>query len=212
MDRPAVTLGLPRLLLITESRLCPDLPQAVAAALAGGVRHLLLREKNGDAGPMTRLARELLALTGRHGASLLIHDRLDVALAVGAAGVHLPEGGMATGDARRLLAQAPDRMLLGRSCHSVETACQALQEGADYVTLSPLFATLSHPGLPPLGLTRFAAMRKMIPGPVIALGGIQLHNAADALAAGADGLALIRGILTAPDPRQAAAGLLATIG
>lgn len=205
--------ALPRLLLITDSAVCSDLPRAVAAALAGGVRHLLLRERNSPAGPMIPLARRLLTLTRAQGAALLIHDRVDVALAVGAEGVHLPAQGMATVEARRLLSRTSDRsLLLGRSCHSVETAEQALQEGADYVTLSPLFATRSHPDMPPLGVAGFAALRARIPGPVIALGGIQKANAAQAMATGADGIALIRGILADPDPRQAAEAMLAILG
>ncbi|MEO5362108.1 MAG: thiamine phosphate synthase [Magnetococcus sp. DMHC-8] len=197
----------PRLLLITDSALCADLPRAVADTLAGGVRHVLLREKQMPAGPLTRLAHTLLTLTTAHGAHLLLHDRVDVALDVGAAGVHLPACGLATSAARRLLPHA----LLGRSCHTVAEAVQACQDGADYVTLSPLFATRSHPEATPLGVTRFAAMRSQVPGPVLALGGIRPDNAVDALRTGADGLALMRGILNAPRPRQAAEELLSQI-
>ena len=202
---------MPRLLLITDSTVCADLPGAVAAALDGGVRHVLLREKGMAAGPLTRLAAKLLALTAAQGAHLLIHDRVDVALAVAADGVHLPDEGLETAAARRLLAQRPGGGLLGRSCHSVAGACQALQAGADFVTLSPLFATRSHPGLPPLGLARFAAMRAEIPGPVLALGGIQADTVTEVMQTGADGIALIRGILDTPDPRAVAAILLSRI-
>lgn len=192
---------LPRLLLITDSRVCSDLLGGVAAALEGGVRHVLLREKTMAAGPLTLLARKLLALTTSKGAHLLVHDRVDVALAIQAAGVHLPESGMATKDVRRLLG---DQKILGRSCHSVDSACQALREGADFVTLSPLFATRSHPQKTPLGLLRFSIMREKIPGMVLALGGINPDNVAETMRCGADGVALIRGILDAKNPRQAA--------
>ena len=205
-------LPLPRLLLITDSTLCADLPGTVAAALAGGVRHVLLREKGLAAAPLIRLAKEIQAVTAAHGAYLLIHDRLDVALALAAHGVHLPENGLPTEEARRLLAQRPGGGLLGRSCHSVEGACQAMQAGADFVTLSPLFFSRSHPDTPPLGVSRFAAMRARIPGAVLALGGIQLDNAREAMQTGAHGIALIRALLNAPDPRQTAAALLAQIG
>ncbi|MBF0462148.1 MAG: thiamine phosphate synthase [Magnetococcales bacterium] len=196
---------LPRLLLITDSTVCTDLPGVVAAALAGGVRHVLLREKGMAAGPLTLLARTLRALTAAWGAHLLIHDRVDVALAVGADGVQLPENGLATVEARRLWAHG----LVGRSCHTVAGACQALQAGADFVTLSPLFATPSHPETPPLGLARLAAMRASIPGPVLALGGIRRDNIAEAMSTGVDGIALIRGILDTRDPCLAARTLLA---
>lgn len=202
---------LPRLLLITDRTVCPDLLPVITAALEGGVRHILLREKGLAAGPLTVLARELLAKTATYGAHLLIHDRLDVALAVGAAGLHLPENGMATSEARHLLASLPGGGLLGRSCHSVASACHALEAGADFVTLSPLFVTRSHPGTPALGLASFTAMRAMIPGPVLALGGIQLDNVADALQTGAAGIALIRGIVEARNPRQAARAFLSKL-
>ncbi len=195
---------LPRLLLITDSTVCADLPPAVAAALEGGVRHVLLREKGMAAAELTALARELRRLTTAQGACLLIHDRLDLALAVAADGIHLPDNGLETAEVRRLWPQG----LVGRSCHSVESARRAGQAGADFVTLSPLFATLSHPGQPPLGATRFAALRANIPGPVLALGGIHAGNAAEAMGTGADGIALIRGILNAPDPRRAAETLV----
>lgn len=226
---------LPSLLLITDSNICADLPAAVAAALEGGVTHVLLREKNMAAGPLILLARKLLSLTTSMGAYLLIHGRVDIALAVQAAGVHLPESGMATAQARQLLdASVPHtcisscqeqrpaskktdhgqfmQKLLGRSCHSVAVACQALQEGADFVTISPLFASRSHPQVLPLGLQRFAAMRAAIPGPVLALGGINQDNATDAMHTGANGVALIRGILGTANPRQAAAAMLSQIG
>ncbi|MBF0161915.1 MAG: thiamine phosphate synthase [Magnetococcales bacterium] len=201
---------LPRLLLITDRTLCADLPVTIAAALAGGVRHVLLREKGLPEASLLRLAQELQGVTAAQGAFLLIHERVDLALAIGAHGVHLPEHGLATAEARRLLAGLP-AALLGRSCHSVAGACQALQEGADFVTLSPLFATLSHPDAPPLGVNRFAAMRASIPGPVLALGGIHRENARTAMQTGAYGIALIRGVLDTPDPCQTAAALLREI-
>ena len=201
---------LPTLLLITNSTVCSDLLDSVTAALEGGVRHILLREKGMAAAPLTVLAKKLLRLTASAGAHVLIHDRLDIALAVQAAGVHLPASGIPTRDARQLLDAhpSPAGTLLGRSCHSVDEACLALQEGADFVTLSPLFATRSHPQAPALGLQRFAAMRRKIPGPVLALGGIEANNVVDAMATGADGIALIRAILGAPDPQQAAEDII----
>lgn len=203
---------LPSLLLITDRRVAPDLLGSVASALKGGVTHLLLRDKGTPAGALTLLAQEMMALIQPLEARfLLIHDRVDVALAVDAAGVHLPENGMPTADARRLLHRGASAFpkLVGRSCHSVASARQALAEGADYVTLSPLFASRSHPETPPLGIQRFAAMRAAIPGPVLALGGITAHNVADALRSGADGVALIRGILNTPSPSHTAATMIA---
>lgn len=211
-----MTPPLPRLLLITDSTVCSDLVGAVSAALEGGVTHILFRAKNMATDPFTTLAKKLLALTTSAGAYLLVHARIDVALAIQAAGVHLPESGISTANARqRLDAYQPDnktgRKILGRSCHSVATACDAIQQGADFVTLSPLFVTHSHPKSPPLGLQHFSTMRAAIPGPVLAMGGIHQNNAVEAIRAGADGVALIRGILGTENPRQAAATILSQL-
>ena len=210
---------IPSLLLITDSTVCTDLTATVASALQGGVTHVLLREKKMAAAPLTQLAKQLLDVTNRFGAYLLIHDRLDVALVVQAAGVHLPESGLATGAARQQLdgggnsmrSRQPMKRLLGRSCHSAEGARQALQEGADYVTLSPLFATRSHPDRQPLGLSHFSSMCAEIPGPVLALGGVHADNVAQAMQHGAAGVAMIRGILNSTNPCQAAKNMVSQL-
>lgn len=206
---PATAPSAPRLLLITDPGLGVDLAAAVAAALEGGVTHLLLRDRTRSGRQLADLAGEMRALTRAHAARLLIHGDPELALAVAADGVHLPESGLPTASVRRLLG---DGLLLGRSCHTVAAACRALADGASHVTLSPLFATRSHPGAEPLGLERFARMRRAIPGPVLALGGIGPGNAAAAMAAGADGVALIRGILDAEDVAAAARRLVRITG
>ncbi|MBF0624197.1 MAG: thiamine phosphate synthase [Magnetococcales bacterium] len=195
----------PRLLLITDPALGEDLPHRVDQALGGGPCHVLLRDKTASARHLYHLARELVTITTRHGGALLIHDRADLALAVGAAGVHLPENGLPTTLVRRLL--GPDT-LVGRSCHDGPGARRALAEGADYVTLSPLFATASHPEARPLGIEEFSRLCQGIPGPVLALGGITPDNLTAALEAGAAGAALIRGALHHPDPAGVVTRLL----
>ncbi|MBF0368336.1 MAG: thiamine phosphate synthase [Magnetococcales bacterium] len=194
-----------RLLLITDRDVCPDLTAGITSAIRGGGRHILLREKGLTGAPLLTLAEALRRLTRQQGAQLLIHDRVDVALAVEAEGVHLPESGLPTHIARKLLGK---EKIVGRSCHDLEGACHALVEGADYVTLSPLFPTHSHPHATPLGITEFTQLRTQIPGPVLALGGITPENAAQVPATGADGVALIRGVLDAPDPGKAAREIL----
>ncbi|MBF0448520.1 MAG: thiamine phosphate synthase, partial [Magnetococcales bacterium] len=101
--------------------------------------------------------------------------------------------------------------LLGRSCHDLNGALTALEQGADYLTLSPVFATRSHPHALPLGLEKFAGLCRKIPGPVLALGGITPENSQKVRQAGAFGVALIRGILSSPNPEQAAQLLLKSI-
>ncbi|MBF0294868.1 MAG: thiamine phosphate synthase [Magnetococcales bacterium] len=190
-------------MLITSPEPTPDPEGLLARALAGGSFDLLLREPLTPDAELVGLARRLQPLLTAHGGRLLIHGRPEVALEAEADGLHLPE--TATGEIRHII--GPD-MLLGRSCHAVESACRHLQAGGDYVTLSPLFFTRSHPDATPLGLARFARMRAAIPGPVLALGGIEPENVAEAMRTGASGVALIRGVWNAPDPTAAVRRLL----
>ncbi|MBF0454718.1 MAG: thiamine phosphate synthase [Magnetococcales bacterium] len=201
---------LPKLLLITDRTVCPNLEQGVAGALRGGVRHLLLREKNRLSPKehnqrLHQWTKKLLPLTELFKAHLLISASLEVALDFPGVGLHLPESGIATELARQKL--GPDR-LLGRSCHNLSGALTALEQGADYLTLSPLFATQSHPKATPLGLEKFTRIRAAIPGPVLALGGIDAKNLPLALQTGAHGVALIRAVLSAPSPENASYSLL----
>ncbi|MBF0612167.1 MAG: thiamine phosphate synthase [Magnetococcales bacterium] len=193
----------PRLLLITEP--CEDLLDRVEQAVAGGVGHVLLRAKGEAAQSLTATALALKTLLQPTGGQLLIHDRVDVALAVEAQGVQLPSNGLPTPLARRLLGGG---RLLGRSCHTPQEAKQAFLDGADYVTLSPLFPTLSHPDAQGLGVEIFSQWRREITGPVLALGGIHPQNCALALQAGAFGVAIIRGILQADNPASASREIL----
>ncbi|MBF0380630.1 MAG: thiamine phosphate synthase [Magnetococcales bacterium] len=205
-----MTPPIPKLLLITDLQTCPDLEHGVAQALAGGVKHILLRIKDTrEKHSMGYWAKKLYTLTQKQDAHLLIAGDIDLALAFADVGLHLPEKAMATDIARNLLG---NYRLLGRSCHNLEGALTAIKEGADYITLSPLFATLSHPQASPLGLEKFAELTKKIPGPVLALGGIDSDNTPAAIQAGAYGMALIRGVLGQPSPKEAAEQLLQKIG
>lgn len=146
-----------------------------------------------------RPVRERLALARAMvdvGARVIVHDRCDVALASGAAGVQLGERSIRVREARALLGR---QAWIGRSCHDERGLSEALADGANGVTLSPLFAS---PGKgAPLGEARFAALRAQFPALfVIALGGIDGRNAARALAAGADAVAAIRAWLASSDP------------
>jgi thiamine-phosphate pyrophosphorylase len=136
-----------------------------------------------------------------------VHDDIEAAVAAGADGVHLPGGGDPAA-ARRLL----PRGLIGVSAHSPEEVAAQLKAGADYATLSPIFLTESKPGYgPALGLDALAAAARLSPGPVVALAGIDEHNAAACLAAGARGIAVMGEIMRAPDPEAATRRLLAAI-
>jgi thiamine-phosphate pyrophosphorylase len=132
----------------------------------------------------------------------LINDRLDVALALDTAGVHLAGHSLPTAQARRLL--GPHK-LIGVSTHSLEEAQHAAAEGADFVVFGPVFTTPSKLAYgPPQGLQQLAAVVRQVPIPVLAIGGIDQTNLPQVVEAGAYGVAIIRAVLAAADPCQAA--------
>jgi len=174
----------------------------VEAALQGGVDAVQLREKDLSAAELFDLASRLRALCVTYGARLLINDRIDVALAVTADGVHLPVDSFAAADARRLLGSAA---LIGASAHSLEQAQAAAAGGADFVVLGPVFDTPSKRSFgPPLGLDRLAAVTRSTPCPVLAIGGITPERVAAVLQCGARGVAVVSAISEADDPGEAA--------
>lgn len=199
---------LPRLHLVTNRHLCGErsLGAVVAGAVRGGLGAVQLREKDLDD---EALLAEALALKGVLGETpLLVNGRIDVARAAGAAGVHLPGAGEPVAVARAVLGPAA---LIGRSVHSVEEARAAADEGADYIILGAIFATESKPGRAPAGLALVAAVAGAVALPVIAIGGIGEANVAATIGAGAWGVAVMSGILRAPDPAVAVARLRALI-
>ena len=179
--------------------------EVVRAAIRGGVSCVQLREKGCSTREFMDEARLLKALLAGTGVPLFINDRLDVALAVGADGVHLGQNDLAIADARRLVG---NRMIIGISAESVADAIRAEAEGADYIGASPVFTTSTKTDTaPPLGLDGLRAIRRAVQLPLVAIGGINADNAAQVLRAGADGLAVVSAIVSAPCPRTAAAGL-----
>lgn len=195
------------LYLVTDRALARGRATAeiVRAAVAGGVTCVQLREKTCGAREFLEEARALRAVTRVLGMALIVNDRVDVALAVGADGVHLGQQDMPITDARRL---GPPRWIIGVSAESVEDAVRAEREGADYIGASPVFATLTKTDhAPPLGLEGLRAIRAAVGIPLVAIGGIQVANARDVIRAGADGLAVVSAIMAADSPREAAAAL-----
>ena len=179
--------------------------EVVRAAIRGGVSCVQLREKGCSTREFMDEARLLKALLAGTGVPLFINDRLDVALAVGADGVHLGQNDLAIADARRLVG---NRMIIGISAESVADAIRAEAEGADYIGASPVFTTPTKTDTaPPLGLDGLRAIRRAVQLPLVAIGGIDANNAAQVLRAGADGLAVVSAIVSAPCPRTAAAAL-----
>jgi len=195
--------GYAQLHLITDRKRCPgDLMAAVRRALHGGTDWLQVRDKAAPVSDVYSLAREAMAACREAGAGVIINDRLDVALAVGAAGVHLAKKSLPVAVARQLAAPG---QLVGCSVHSLEEAVAAVRAGADYVTFGNVFATASHPDAPPKGLIALSRIVLAVDAPVLAVGGITLENLSDVLGTGCAGVAVIGAILAAPDPGAAAA-------
>ena len=195
------------LYLVTDRALACGRPLAdvVRAAVAGGVTCVQLREKEASAREFAVAARELLALLRPLGVPLIVNDRIDVALAAGADGVHVGQQDLSVADARRL---GPPGWIVGVSAESVADAARAERDGADYVGASPVFATPTKADhAPPLGLAGLRALRAATKLPLVAIGGLHAGNARETIRAGADGLAVVSAIVAADDPRAAAAEL-----
>jgi len=197
----------PPLLVITDRRAARrPLAEVIAAAIRAGCRWIMLREKDMTARGRLHLTRRLAALATPAGATVSVNGDLAAARLTGA--VHLPQG-RAVAEARAAL--GPDA-LVGVSCHSRAEAADAGAAGADYVTLSPIFATMSKPGYgPALGPDELAHAARELPLPVIALGGVYPGNVAACLSAGAAGVAVMGAVMRAPDPGAATTGLIAVM-
>lgn len=197
----------PPLLVITDRHQARGPVESVAeAAFAGGCRWLSLREKDLDAPSRRALLRRVVEIGRRFGATVMVHEDVDAAIAVQAKGVHLPSGMSPAAARRRLGASA----LIGCSTHDARELEAAA--GADYATLSPVFPSASKPGYgPALGIARFATMTAAARLPVMALGGIDATNIASCIDAGAAGVAVMGGVMAATDVAAVMAGLTRTL-
>jgi len=204
-------LQAPILCLVTDRTACRSrsLEESIAQAVGAGVRLVQLREKDLSARELLQLGGSLLGPVRKGGAALVVNDRVDVALALGADGVHLGGGSLPVGATRRLVGS---QMLVGVSAHSLEDAIRAEQEGANYVMLGTIFESRSHPGLKPAGLGLVSRVAGAVRIPVVAIGGINEMNAPSVVSAGAQGVAVISAILSAVDVAAATRGLLGAIG
>ncbi|HMK44604.1 MAG TPA: thiamine phosphate synthase [Dissulfurispiraceae bacterium] len=192
------------LYLITDTEMCGGfkrLLQAVEIALAEGIKAIQLREKGIPIRDYLAHAEAMRTVTARQGARLFINDRVDIAVAVEADGVHLGQAGIPAYAAK---AVAP-HLAVGVSAHSIEESQRAENEGADFVTFGPIYATPSKLRYgDPLGLEPLGRVVAAVRLPVFGIGGIKKEHLADLRAAGARGAALISGILAAADVRKAA--------
>ncbi|HET7460296.1 MAG TPA: thiamine phosphate synthase [Longimicrobium sp.] len=179
------------------------------AALQAGAPSLQLRGKDQPAREQVELARALLASTRPAGALLWVNDRLDVALAAGADGVHLGQDDVPLEAARRIV---PSGFRIGISAETPELARAAERGGADYVGTGPVYATGSKADAgDAVGCERIREVARAVRIPVVGIGGISASNAADIIRAGATGVAVISAVMRAPDPEAATRALLRAI-
>jgi thiamine-phosphate pyrophosphorylase len=182
-----------------------SLENVVKEAVQGGVKLVQLREKDLGTGDFIEMARLLKPLLSEHQVPLIINDRLDVAQAVGAEGVHIGQSDMSYPDARRILGY--DK-LIGLSIESNEQARQARELDADYIALSPIFSTPTKTDTKiEWGYDGIKTARAYLSQPLVAIGGINLTNISDVLEAGADIIAVVSAISKSHEPRQSAQAL-----
>jgi len=203
---------LAEVLLITDRTRSRGRPveAVVAAAVRGGVRMVQVREKDLPPRALLDLVRAVLraaseASGGAGSVRVFVNDRLDVALAAGAQGVHLGASTIPVAAARRI---AP-RLAIGYSAHALDEALEAERDGADFVAFGPVFETASPSAkAPPRGLARLSEVCRALRIPVFALGGITAARAPGALAAGAAGVAVVSDVTEAGDPAAAAEAIV----
>lgn len=197
-----------RLYLVTDRGLAlgRSLEDVVAQAVAGGVTMVQLREKDIDTRDFVAEAVRLKALLGPLGVPLIINDRVDVALASDADGVHIGQSDMPYGIARKLL--GPDK-IIGLSVENMSQVIEANALDVDYIGISPVFATPTKTDTAqPFGLDGLAEAVRLSEHPTVAIGGMNAATAAEVMACGTDGIALVSAIMGAEDPRAAAVQLL----
>ncbi|MEP6705166.1 MAG: thiamine phosphate synthase, partial [Acidobacteriota bacterium] len=196
--RRLVKITLPKIYPVTDKRISglTHLEQ-VSRLIAGGASIIQLRDKSANAGEFYQAAAEVVTFANRQGVKIIINDRADIALASGAAGVHLGQEDLSPIHARDLLGP---NAIIGFSTHSLAQAEAALALPVDYLAIGPIFATSTKTDHDPIvGLDGLRAVRKLDPNiPVVAIGGVDRGNAELVIGSGADCVATIRDLLGEP--------------
>jgi thiamine-phosphate diphosphorylase len=196
--------NMPLLHLVTDPRLPrAQLLAVIRAAAENGADWIQVRDPQASAHDLFDLAQAVVTICRPRGVRVVVNDRIDVALAVGADGVQLGGRSLPAAVARELVAA----LSLGVSVHSIESAVQVEAEGADWITFGHVFPTSSHPNVTPRGVAALAQAVQAVHIPVIAIGGIGTRQVGPVIQAGAAGIAVISAILDAPDPARATAEL-----
>ena len=178
--------------------------QQAEAALQGGVTCLQLREKHLEDDAFLAEAREMAALCRRYRVPFIVNDRVDIALACGADGVHVGQDDMEVSAVRRM---AGDKLMVGVSAHTVEEAVRAARGGADYLGLGAVFSTSTKADAGAMSRDTLKAICQAVDLPKVAIGGISAKNILELSGSGVDGVAVVSAIFGASDPGRAAARL-----
>lgn len=209
-SRAATTFVLPRLHVVTDTRHGRDPLPDVRAALGAGARAVQVRHKHGTDRDLLDLTRRVLAIAAGFDATVLVDDRLDVALAAGAHGVHLGADDLPVADVVRLVG---DAMVVGATARTPAAAVLAERSGASYLGVGPAYPTTTKSGLPdalgPGGIAGVVAATSL---PVIAIGGVVPEQVPELLAAGVHGVAVVAAISQAADPAAVTASFLRALG
>ncbi len=193
------------MLITNRKRAVLPLEALVEQACEAGVRLVQVREKDLDGKPLFHLAHSLREITSRYGAELLVNSRLDIALAVDAEGLHLPEYALPVQTVKRFFSN-----LVGRSVHSVDGAKEAEASGADYLLFGHIFDTASKES-EPRGLNALQAVCNAVSIPVYAVGGITPERVRACVACGAVGVAVMNGVMSASDVKGVVSDYLNTL-
>lgn len=179
--------------------------EAVEQAILGGTGVIQLREKDMDAGDFVRMAESVKQITEKYQVPLIINDRIDVALAVGADGVHVGQRDIPAKMVREMI--GPD-MLLGVSATTVEEAVQAVADGADYLGVGAMFATNTKDDAKIVTIEELKRIRAAVSVPIVVIGGINMQTLEQFKGYGIDGLAVVSAVMAAQDVKQAAKDLI----
>jgi len=186
--------------------------EVARAAVAGGAKTIQLRDKEMGVRELVATAQELRELCARAGVTFIVNDRLDVALAAQADGVHLGPDDLPVAAARRALRGRERRFVVGASASTVEEAEQTVADGADYLGVGAMFATDTKPDAgAAVGPERLTEIRRVVSVPLVGIGGITVENVAEVMQAGADGAAVISAVTRADDMEEAARQLACAI-
>ncbi len=183
----------------------PTIEASVESALRGGTTVIQLREKDCSSREFYELGLRVKKITERYNTPLIINDRVDIALAVGAAGVHVGQGDLPCKVVREIV--GPD-MIVGVSAATLEEAVRAEQDGADYLGVGAMYATATKTDTRPVSMEELLKIRAAVKIPIVVIGGINKQTLGNFKGTGVDGLAVVSAIVAQPDPEAAARELL----